>query len=595
MPYAFKQSDVYGIAQKLGAETREKGNELFFKWCPYCHGDGHDKESFSINLDNGTFKCFRESCGRQGHLVQMARDFHYPLAFEDNRPRKYRELPQKPLKVNEAAVRYMDSRGISREVTEKYRLTTRKDNPDVLVFPFYDENNILRFIKYRKCNFLKGRDKNKEWCETDTMPILFGMNHCQGFDYLVITEGQIDSLSVAESGFKNAVSVPTGARGFTWLENCWDWVNRFKEVTVFGDCENGHITLADELSRRLSCPVKVVREDDYLGEKDANDILRKYGTQAVAQAVTNAVIQPVNHVKRLAEVEAVDLMSLPKICTGINSLDKIIGGLYFGQVVLLTGKRGEGKSTLMSQLMAESINQDYRVFAYSGELPDYHFKRWLDLQIAGPENIATTYNRFSDPVYTLEKNIVEKMNAWYFDKAFIYDNNSLGDGDEYENLLETIEKAVCRFGIKLVCVDNLMTAIDVDSSDNQYIQQSKFVRSLKQLAVKHDVAILLVAHPKKTQGIVDDNDSVSGSADITNRVDVVLSYSKNADEQPSGGKLLVLKNRMTGKLTTKNNAIGLSYDEKSKRIYAESGRSTFSYGWEKRPAASDSLDADLPF
>lgn len=75
------------------------------------------------------------------------------------------------------------------------------------------------------------------------------------------------------------------------------------------------------------------------------------------------------------------------IKTGIYDVDKAIGGMYLGQVILITGKRGEGKSTLASQIFANAIDQGYSVFAYSGELPDYHFKNWIDLQIAGSQNI----------------------------------------------------------------------------------------------------------------------------------------------------------------------------------------------------------------
>ena len=48
----------------------------------------------------------------------------------------------------------------------------------MLVFPFFDEANKMQFIKYRKTDFDKSKDKNKEWCERDCKPILFGMNHC---------------------------------------------------------------------------------------------------------------------------------------------------------------------------------------------------------------------------------------------------------------------------------------------------------------------------------------------------------------------------------------------------------------------------------
>ena len=73
------------------------------------------------------------------------------------------------------------------------------------------------------------------------------MQQCEDRETLVITEGQIDSLSLAEAGIKNAVSVPTGARGFTWYQHCADWIDGFREIIVFGDNENGQITLVNEL------------------------------------------------------------------------------------------------------------------------------------------------------------------------------------------------------------------------------------------------------------------------------------------------------------------------------------------------------------
>lgn len=592
MGYEFQERDLFGLAEKLGAETRRKGDELFFKWCPYCHGDGHDKDTFSVNVNTGLYKCFRSGCDRHGHFVQLARDFGYPLDMGDT-PRKYRELPQRPLKVKEQAVRYLEGRGISRGVTERYHISARKDNENVLVFPFCDENHTLRFVKYRKTDFDKARDKNKEWCEKDTMPILFGMDQCQDFSRLVITEGQIDSLSLAEAGIPNAVSVPNGARGFTWIENCWDWVSKFPEVVVFGDCERGKITLVDELSRRLRCKLRVVRQEDYLGEKDANAILQRYGSEALRQAVANAQVLPVNHVVRLADVESVDLNDLERIRTGFSNLDRVVDGFFMGQLVLLTGKRGEGKSTLMGQLMAEALNQGYKVLAYSGELPGYQFKRWLDFQLAGPQNVLTTYNVYSDPRYSLGEDTVERLNRWYYDSAFLYDNNSL-NGDEYESLLETIEKAIQRYGVKLVCVDNLMTAIDVASADSQYIQQSQFVRSLKQIAVRYNVVVLLVAHPKKTEGKVTDNDAVFGSSDITNRSDLVLSYVKNPEGETQGGKVFVLKNRMTGKLALGESAVAMEYEPSSKRIYQAGSSPSYQYGWERISAEFDPA-ADLPF
>ena len=586
--YEYNQSDVFDFAVFVGAETHEKGGELFFKYCPHCNGGGKDTDTFSINLESGVFKCFRASCDYHGHFVELARDFGFKLEQEQTR---YKKLPQKTIESKPKAIQFLESRGISADVCRRYNITTQKDNENILVFPFYDEQGIMQFIKYRKTDFVKGKDKCKEWCEKDTKPILFGMAQCEDFTRLVITEGQLDSLSVAECGIKNAVSVPTGAVGFTWLSHCWDWVNKFNEIVVFGDNENGKITLIETLEKRIQGKVKCVRPEDYLCEKDANDILRKYGKEAIIKAIDNAQLREVKYVKRLANVDAVNLSELPKIKTGIRNLDRACGGLLMGHITLLSGKRGEGKSTLMSQFVAQAIDQGNAVFVYSGELPNYHFKNWLDLQIAGNKNIQTRTNEYGDNEYYLLPNTVEKINEWYYDKAYIFDNSSVTD-DEYEGLLKVVTDAICRYDIKLVCIDNLMTAMECDANTDLYRQQSTFVKNLEKLAQQYDVAIVLVAHPKKTQGDFD-NDTVSGSSDITNAVSFVLNYQRANESDNCDSKLMITKNRMNGKLLTGENSIKLYYSEKSKRILSNESEN-IDYGCFRVEEDFSDLD-EIPF
>ena len=130
-----------------------------------------------------------------------------------------------------------------------------------------------------------------------------------------------------------------------------------------------------------------------------------------------------------------------------------------------------------------------------------------------------------------------------------------------ESLISTIEKSIQRYGVKMICVDNLMTALDISGNDDIYLAQSRFVKNLKKIAVKYNVVVLLVAHPKKTNAAIT-NDDVSGSSDITNRVDVVMSYSRNEDkfsETDCDSKLTIIKNRLHGTLTRKGSEIQLFY------------------------------------
>ena len=81
MAYELKQSDIFDFARFVGAEYKQKGDELFFKLCPYCGGgpSHHDKNTFAINLVNGSFNCKRSSCGRTGNMITLHRDFGFSL------------------------------------------------------------------------------------------------------------------------------------------------------------------------------------------------------------------------------------------------------------------------------------------------------------------------------------------------------------------------------------------------------------------------------------------------------------------------------------------------------------------------------------
>lgn len=599
MKYVMDRDDLNGFVEFIGAETKTKGKEVVFRFCPKCANScpKDDEWKFAVNWQTGAFGCLRGSCGYHGHFVELCRDFGYRLGMDAEK--EYKQFPQPPVKIVpfDSALTYLANRGISREVAERYEVTAYKEKPNVLFFPFFNEYGKLVFIKYRNTKYRKGMKGNKEWCEVGGQPILFGMKQCTSFDRLVITEGQLDSLSVAEAGIENACSVPMGMNGFTWLPNCYDWIKRFDKVVVFGDLEKGHMSLLDTLKQRLPNRVLAVRKEDYLGEKDANDILLSFGADAVRKAVENAQDPDIGYVKELADVEDVDLNTLPKVKTGFYEIDSALGGgICFGQVCLLTGKRGDGKSTFMSNIVANALDQDVGVFAYSGELAGYHFKRWLNSQLAGNDFMLERKNEFGDTVYTIDAEVSKQISEWYRGKAYIYDNGYVEDKEETETLTEIVRDVAARRNVKLICIDNLMTAMEtVNEQSNLYLAQSNFVGELKKIAVRYDVAIILVAHPRKQPKGEDtafDNDDVSGSGDITNKVDIVMSYGRAKEDADHDSELVISKNRLAGTLRMGKNKIHLNYSAKTKRVTGERELGK-RYGWELQPQKVD--DIDVPF
>ena len=595
MSYTMDRNDVFRFADSNGIQVREKGDEIQFRTCPSCHGGNHkDEWTFSVNGNSGAFKCLRSTCGYTGHFVELCRDFGFRLDFSE--PTVYRKLkqPEKKIESRQTALNYLMGRGIDQNVIQRYEITSRSDNSSVLVFPFRDDSGVLRFVKYRNTSKTA---KMKEFAEKQTEPILFGMNHATNYDKpLVITEGQIDSLSLTTAGIENAVSVPTGAKGFTWIRSCYDWCHKFPEIIVFGDNEHGHITLFEDIKNRLGMTTRCVRQQDYLGEKDANDILRKFGKDALVTAVTLAELPRIRNVVDLSTVEPINENDLERIKTNIRDLDRCIGGLVMGQLVIIQGVRGDGKSTLASQFCATALQQGYSIFAYSGELASHHFRRILDFQLAGAEEVLETRNEYNDPVYSLPKEVTSKLGQWYRGRAFLYDNDFDADGQN-DGIIETVERVVKQYNVKLVLVDNLMSAMAevMDRHEDLYTAQSRFVGKLKAVARKYDICVLLVCHPRKVVAGHDlTPDDVSGSGDITNQCDVILTYSRTKDGSSASGLLTVSKNRLYGKLILKDDAIRLGYSERTKRIYDDKERTV-----QKVPkdwkTESQEIEEDLPF
>lgn len=603
-PYEFREEDAYNFARHVGVEVKPHNRELFFKICPYCRprATKDNVRSFSINLETGQFKCLRASCGVQGNMITLSKDFDFSLGNEVDeyyRPkRRFRKMktPEKPIAPKPEAITYLTGRGISEEVIKKYQITVQTNSPNILVFPFFDEKGKLQFVKYRKTDYDKEKDSNKEWCEANTKPILFGMFQCNDkFDRLIMTEGQMDSLSVATAGYENATSVPTGAKGFTWVPYCWDWISRFDEIVVFGDFEKGCISLLDELKIRLKSKIKHVREEDYKDCKDANEILQKYGVEQIRKCIENAKVVPIERVIELADVKNVDIFKLEKLKTGIRNIDRLLyGGLPFGGVHLVSGKPGEGKSTLASQIMINALSQGYKCFAYSGELPNYLFKAWMDFQIAGPHHIFEYQNQYGDTNFNVSNTNRELIADWYRGKAFLYDNRVI-DGDEKESLIKTVENVVKQYGVRVVLLDNLMTAIDLEVGQNsdKYERQSEFVKRLSRLALRYNLIIILVAHKRKNNFSTNENDEVSGSGDITNLALITIAYEKNKDLSSDQRLCKVSKNRLFGKVNT--DGWILEFNEKSKRIYGAGDDVNVDYGWNKQNDGFYEAEEETPF
>lgn len=189
------------------------------------------------------------------------------------------------------------------------------------------------------------------------------------------------------------------------------------------------------------------------------------------------------------------------------------GGSCMGDLVVIVGDTGLGKSTLATQMVGDYWHkQGYKTCIYSGEM-----------------SIASVVKDLS-----VQQNFTGKDSNCYI--------ASVMDLDEIETMARDND-------FKVFLIDNLMTLCSFSS--DLYMEQSRAVKKLKEIASSYDCLIILVCHPNKTKAARAENgdltiESISGSSNIGNLANLILAF--NRGEEEGSRTLEVLKNRKTGQL-----------------------------------------------
>lgn len=568
--------------------------------CPF-----HNEKtpSFKWNPKNNSFKCF--GCGRTLDIVDYYIIFEHKTFLEavvaiggeidrdayrtkpSSQCKQY-DKPEYTISPDRTAVEaYMQTRGISKQTLDYAGI--KQDEKRNIVFEYRNILGEVEMVKYRPARKI-AKGENKMWAAAGGRPLLYGMHQIDTTKPVLICEGEIDRLAAIEAGYSNTVSVPNGAGGLTWIEENWPWLERIEQFILWFDNDPaGQQGLREVIPRLGEAKCSVVRQSSC---KDINLQLYKYGAESVIKLIESAEPVPLNGVISLADVERFNVYDAPKIKSNITGLDAQISGFILGTVDIVTGINSSGKSTFINQVMiCEAINQGYKTFIFSGEMPDHQLKAWLEYPMAGPQNIEI-YNRgeHQPKGYKVSKEAQAQMQEWYRDKIYLC---QLGDVTA-SKLLELMANVARRYGVKNFILDNLMM-IDLESSQyDELKRQKEFVKDLKDFASRYSAVVHLVAHPRKTDGgkrlIKQD---VAGSGDITNLADYVIAVHRisRTERQPvKNGKGQVVqegetcdciidlfKNRPLG---YQDKEIKLMFDYPSKRFYSPGKTPDWQYDWQ---------------
>ena len=554
------------IAQDLGLKF--KNNKCL------CFKHSESNPSMSYDSKKKKFKCF--SCSASYDIFNHYQEYYNKSFLEalksivsdfnlnidviiNESDRKPKKSPTKHENYNKNILTYCEKRNISKATIDYVGV---KENNNCVVFEYRNELGEHLANKYRKTKKSEGP---KMWFEKGTnVNTLFNMDKINISDPLLITEGEFDCLSAIESGFKNAVSIPSGVNSTNeWITSNWTFIEQFEEVIIWFDNDEAGIKGAREVFNRLpNSSVKIVRCEV---ANDINELLHKYGKLAVLKQIEKASTPVLEGVATLDMIEDFDVHEAETLKTGIEYIDDKLIGMVFGSLNVLSGRNGSGKSTILNQIyIAEAIAQGYKTFLFSGELISGNVKYWLLQTLANEDQFAEYTakdgHKYKKVTIQSKEKIVNDMK----DRFFLYDS----DDYRIEAIIEKMTILAKRYGVRVFVIDNLMT---IESSlKDKYEAETDIVKKLKNFAKKYNALVHLVAHPRKSMNDEIEKDDVAGSANITNLADYVTTISRAKDEEVEYDAILkILKNRHTGVNVGKK----LMFDIDRKRFFSsETGK-----------------------
>ena len=597
------------IVEELGITDFDEKN---MKCCCPFHQEDH--ASFIYNKKAFNFRCFG-SCGRSYDILDV---FMYKGATYAEACKKLFELAEMPYSFGELGVKtkrhyryphevpctdkskvyaYFEQRKISRETLDA--LDVRQDSEGNAVFNYYDTNDVLTMVKYKPSHKVQ-HGQAKCWCQqnSDTAPLLFNMNRINVNSPLLICEGEPDCLSAIEAGFKNAVSVPLGSSNLHWIDENLEWLDQFESIIICADNDDAGVKMQKECVPRLgSWRTKVVDIPAVpIGNtgrvtKDLNEILYVCGKDKVLELILDAKDSPVPSVADLSDVEPTEYEDVDGVTTGLKAIDDELMRLFFGTLTIVSGQPGSGKSSLLTQLACNSLDNDIGTWLFSGELPNGVEKSWFNYIFTGPRNITDAISRRGNPYKKISTTTLAEINKTYKGRWHIY-------RDDYDNTLDkliaSMTDTVRKYGARCLILDNFM-CIDTETSEEELRSQTDTIKKLIEFAKKYQVAVILVCHPRKMDagtnvGIYD----IAGTSNIVNLAHRTIGLRRVTDaERENAAKysekrrqllkydviVTIVKDRMFGR---QNIDVGLYYDPASRRFFSDMDEYDRRFSWDKK-------------
>lgn len=383
-----------------------------------------------------------------------------------------------------------------------------------VAFPSFRNGELLS-MKYLH---LERRDGKKQTLvEAGCEPTCFGWQVVDPMARAItICEGEIDALSLHQYGY-TAVSVPFGAgkgEKQQWVDYDWNELERFETINLCMDNDEEGAKAVEELVSRLGVHrCRIIT----LPLKDANECLQKGVSKAQVDASFEAgrYIEP-EELKSAREYTQDVIDRFYPVGGQLPGFDmpwpKVPFRFLRGEVTVITGSNGHGKSLLWGQVMMNGVFQSEKICVAS-------------LEMKPGNTLYRMARQFTGKMKPSKKKITETMD-YFADKVWLF---ALVGTAKVDRLLEVFEYAYRRHGVKQFVIDSMMK---LGLAEDDYNGQKAIMERLCDWVNVTGAHVHLIAHPRKEdEDVPAKKMAIKGTGAITDLAFNVFSVWRNKPKE----------------------------------------------------------------
>lgn len=491
-----------------------------------------------------------------GHTFCFACEHYEPGEGEPQAPKRNNNMTD----FAQGEPTSLAKRGLTEESCRKYSYWIGKDK----------HGKTVQIANYRRdgqivAQKLRYPDKQFSFIGDSKKCGLFGQHLWQPGRRLVITEGELDAISVAQAlGLKwPVVSVPNGAQGASKsIGRELEWVEGFDEVVLMFDMDGPGQEAAQEVALMLS-PGKAKIAS--LPRKDASEMLQHAEADGIVTAIYQAQTKRPDGILTFGDLRE-RAIKPPEM--GIpwpwDELTALTYGRRYGEVYAFGAGTGVGKTDLFMEVaMFTATVCNEKVGLFYLEQPPVETAKRLAGKFASKRFHVPDGSWTTDELIAAFDTVNSTGNVWLYDH--------FGSTD-WDVVLGNMKHLAVAEGVKHFFLDHL-TAFAAEADDEKKVLDS-IMAQMAGFAQQYGVIVYFISHLATPEGKPHEEGGrvmirhFRGSRSIGFWSHFMFGLERDQQAEDEGARnqttFRVLKDRNTGQATGK--CLHFTYDHMTGRL-----------------------------